>query len=440
VQAFYRDLLVRFFSEFPEIETLYVFGMDSGGEGCDSQSCPRCQGMSKFAQRDRLIRFLAEEGGKVRPNLRVLTTGWHWESMPAEFLERQAQLPAASGLYMAAEHDACQVERQNHDLLRRARTICRERGQFFIGYDDFHLGDDATHLWGIDIQDFPLGIGAKISRWHALEVDGVFDHWGTYSEMVPNNSVACREFFLNPLADPETVCRRLAYNQYGATAGEAAFHAWQTLERVQRILSNCTSWAPEQWPGWYGSKGDAPLPNYLRSLSTKMEGCRLSAKGALGFTYHGGNLADCLEAVGAGWRLAAPYFAEAVCHFDAAIAAADEAPVGYAFWWNGDAKPLSRREHLIRHKIYVEYFGLLGREIGLHFELHARFERLNRVAAAYLVEANDLLCENLDACRHIVVFIDKLLLDYPEAASLSCGQWRSEYARKIEQLQKWLFR
>ena len=52
------------------------------------------------------------------------------------------------------------------ELLRRARAICRERGQLFIGYDDFHLGDDATHLWGIDLQDFPLGVGAKMSRWH----------------------------------------------------------------------------------------------------------------------------------------------------------------------------------------------------------------------------------------------------------------------------------
>ena len=98
VQEFYRDLLQRFFKDFPEIETLYLFGMDSGGEGCDPGSCPRCRGMSKFEQRDRLIRFLCEEGGKSRPGLRVLTTGWHWESMPAEFLERQSKLPDASRL------------------------------------------------------------------------------------------------------------------------------------------------------------------------------------------------------------------------------------------------------------------------------------------------------------------------------------------------------
>jgi len=434
VQAFYRDLLERFFAEFPQVETLYLFGMDSGGEGCDPAACPRCQGLSKFEQRDRLIRFLIEEGSRVRAGLRVLTTGWHWESMPEEFLERQAGLPAASGLYMAAQSDGWQAERQNHDLLRRARAICRDRGQLFIGYDDFHLGDDATHLWGLDLQDFPLGIGAKIARWHEREVDGVFDHWGTYSEMVPSNSVACREFFLNPLADPETVCRGIAQNQYGPSAGNTAFRAWQAIERAHRILSNCTVWCPGQWPNWYGSRADAPLPEFLAAQSEGLDTGRLVAKEALGFTYNGGDLADCLEAVGTGWRLAAPHFAEAARLLGEAAGMAGDEPVGYAFWWNGAAAPLSRREHLERHRIYVEYMGLLGREIGLHFELHGMFERLSQDAEAYLATAGDLLREDRAACEAIVRFYERLLQERPAAGEVTGGRWHMDYRRKIEQL------
>ncbi len=433
VEEFYRDLLRRFFAEFPEIEMIYLFGMDSGGEGCDPASCPRCQGMSKFEQRDRLLRFLIDEGGKVRPGLRVLTTGWHWESMADEFLVRQARLPAASGLYMAAQSDGWQAERQNHDLLRRARAICRERGQLFIGYDDFHLGDDATFLWGLDLQDFPLGIGAKLARWHDLEADGVFDHWGTYNEAVPNNSVACREFFLNPLADPETVCRRIAQNQYGPAAGETAFGAWQAIERAHRILSNCTVWAPWQWPNWYGGKSNAPLPEFLAGQSAGMDASRLASKEALGFTYNGGGLAGCLEAVAVGWRVAAPHFAEAVRLLGEAAVVADDAPVGYAFWWNGAGAPPRRREHLARHRIYVEYLGLLGREIGLHFELHALFERLGRDPGAYLATAGDLLREDRAACEAIVAFCERLLHERPGAAAQS-AQWHTAYRRKIEQL------
>jgi hypothetical protein len=434
VQAFYRDLLARFFAEFPEVETVYLFGMDSGGEGCDPESCPRCHGMSKFEQRDRLIRFLCEEGAKVRPGLRVLTTGWHWESQPEEFIERQARLPAASGVYLAAESDGWQAERQNHAFLRRVRSVCRERGQLFIGYDDLHLGDDATHLWGLDLQDFPLGIGAKTARWHELHADGVFDHWGTYGEMLPSNSVACREFFLNHLAEPESVCLRIALNQYGPEAGAVAFRAWQAIEGAHRILSNCATWAPAQWPAWYAGRGRAVLPETFPNDSARDTGA-LVAKSALGFTYNGGDLTDCLEGVALGWRLAAPKYADAARLLRDAADAADDSRVGYAHWWNGTAKPLSKREHLTRHRIYAECLGLIGREIGLHFELRALLERCNRHAETYLAQARPLLAEDLTACRDIVAFIDKLVRDYPQAERMSVGRWRADYQRKIAQLE-----
>jgi hypothetical protein len=432
VQAFYRDVLHLFFEEFPEIGTIYLFGMDSGGEGCDPESCPRCRGMSKFEQRDRLIRFLIEQGGKARPGLRVLTTGWHWESKPGEFLERQARLPAQSGVYLAAESDGWQVERQNHAFLRRVRSVCRERGQLFIGYDDFHLGDDATHLWGFDLQDFPLGIGAKLARWHDLEADGVFDHWGAFHEMIPSNSMACREFFLNPLADPVAVCRRLALRQYGPVAGERAFSAWESIEQAHRILSNCATWAPRQWPNWYLQRSKPPLPDtFLEKPGHDAE--PLVAKEAVGFTFNGGTAADCLAAVSEGWRLAVPFLGTAVGRLTEAAAAADDEPVGYAFWWNGKAKAPGRREHLVRHKIYVEYLMLLGREIGLHFGLQARFEALGRNAKAYLAESREALAQDRDACLDIVAFIDRLLADYPDSPAQR--GWRDDYALKAKRIQ-----
>jgi len=189
VQEFYRDLLARFFADFPEIETLFLFGRDSGGEFCDPATCPRCRGLSHLAQRDRLVCFLVEEGRKVRPGLRVLTTGWGWDQDAAEFLRHQSALPAASGVYLAAQKDGWQCERQLHDFLFDVRRVCRERGQVFIGYDDFHWGDDSVHGLG-DIQDFPLGIGAKLRRWHTLGADGIFDHWGNSGEDLWSNSIA----------------------------------------------------------------------------------------------------------------------------------------------------------------------------------------------------------------------------------------------------------
>ena len=440
VQAFYRDLIERFFSKFPEVETLFLFGMDSGGACCDPEHCPRCRGLSRFEQRDRLIRFLIDEGNRVRPGLRVLTTGWHWERYPEEFLERQARLPAASGVFLAAECDGWQVERQNHDFLRSVRDVCRERGQLFIGYDNFHLGDDATHLWGIDIQDFPLGIGAKMARWHDLEVDGVFDHWGACNRMVPTNSIACREFFLDPQANPENVGRRLAIRQYGPKAGRLAFQAWKAIEEAHRILSDCCTWCPGQWPGWYAGKGEAPLPDFLSGQSEVLEATRLVPKPTVGFAYNEGTLADCLERVGNGWHLAVPHLAEACRQLDAALAVADpEVPVGYAFWWTGEAASPRRREHLARHKLYVEFMMTLGREIGIQFSLHAAFERLGRDANAYLANATPQLRDDLDACRAVVALIDGSMAGFPEMRKSPPARWRDAYLRKIRQLEERCF-
>ena len=84
--------------------------------------------------------------------------------------------------------------------------------------------------------------------------------------------------------------------------------------------------------------------------------------------------------------------------------------------------------------------GLLGHEIGLHFALHGRFERLGRDPNAYLAEARPLLQEDLDACRRIVTFIDTLVRDYPIVERLPARRWRDDYARKIAALEAGLRR
>ena len=78
--------------------------------------------------------------------------------------------------------------------------------------------------------------------------------------------------------------------------------------------------------------------------------------------------------------------------------------------------------------------GLLGREIGLHFELHALFERQGRDSRAYLATALDLLREDLAACEAIVAFCERLVQELPAAGKLGSGKWDSEYRRKIDQL------
>ncbi|MHB9035403.1 MAG: hypothetical protein ACYC64_01960 [Armatimonadota bacterium] len=403
VQEYYRDLVQRFFKDFSEVSTIFVFGLDSGGEFCDPQSCPRCKGMSKFEQRDRLIRFLIEEGRKVRPGLRVLTTNWGWEDDQTEFLERQAGLPSESGLFMAAELDGWQPERQCHDLLRRARDICRERGQLFIGYDDFHWGDDSVHNLN-DIQDYPLGIGAKLRRWHDLRVDGVFDHWGTWSQDISSNSIALRRFFINPLADSEAICKDIALKQFGSNAGPLVLKAWQSLEKAHAILSNNCTWPPSQWPMWYSGKEYAPTPE---EFAKKGVGLGLKPKQSGPVTYNPPSLSAQLQGVSDAWRLAYPHYAQAEDYMNKALAKADDKPLFYDYWWSGEGSP-SQKEHIRRQRIYLQSMGLIGREIGIHFGLQAIYEQSKDDPETYRREASALLTEDIQACKVVADYFELL--------------------------------
>ncbi|MFA6240821.1 MAG: hypothetical protein WC655_07835 [Candidatus Hydrogenedentales bacterium] len=426
IQEFYRDLLARFFADFPEIGTFFLFGLDADGEFCDPESCPRCKGMSKFDQRDRLIRFLIEEGQKVRPGLRVLTTGWGWSSNTEEFLARQKALPSSSGLFLAAETDGWQAERQSHELLWKARALCREKGQTFIGYDDLHWGDDTVHDIN-DIQDYPLGVGAKIRRWHELEVDGVFDHWGGFNHDVSSNSIACREFFLNPLADPEAVCRGIAERQFGRDAGAHVFEAWKALEQAHAVLSMACSWAPSQWPGWYGGREYAPTAEEFAKRG--LQGGE-PPRQATGFTYNDPGLANRLQSVADAWQLAYPHYIEASERMEQAIDKAMNEPLFYAFWWTGETKSPTRREHIRRQRLYIESMAFVGREIGAHFALNALFERVGRDAVAYKQQAHGLLLEDAKACRNAAAFFEKLKINGDDRRS--DRDWAVLYHAKAE--------
>lgn len=432
VQEYYRDLLNKFFTAYPEVSILFLFGLDSGGEFCDPTQCDRCKGISKFEQRDRLLRFLIDEGNKVRPGLRVLTTGWGWSNDTEQFLARQKALPEASGLYLAAEKDGWQAERQTHDLLWNARDVCRQRGQTFLGYDDFHWGDDTVHQLN-DIQDYTLGIGAKVRRWHELGVDGVFDHWGGFNRDISCNSIACREFFLNPLADPEVVCRAIAVRQFGETAGPSAFAAWQSLERAHAILSNACSWSPRQWPGWYA--GLECVPNPEGFAKPGLEGGE-PPRHAGAITYNPSDLADRLQRVGDSWRLAFPHYTDALQRMREAAEKADDAPVFYAFWWAGGGTSPNRREHLRRQSLYIESMALIGREIGIHFSLNALYERVKHDPAAYNEQAVALLREDVQACRDAADFLDRIKASGDDRTG--GRNWTSQYRAKADRIEKYL--
>lgn len=437
VQAYYREIIRKFRTDFPEVATWFVFGRDSGGEFCDPHTCPRCKGLSLFDQRDRFLRFLLEEGNAVRPGLDVLTTGWKWDHEPEAFLKSQRALPPRCGVYLAAEKDGWQAERQSHDFLRAVRSVTRERNQPLIGYDDFFWGDDTVHQLG-DIQDFPLGIAAKLRRWHELGVDGIFDHWGTAYSDLPSNAIALREFMLNPYADPVAITRDLAHAQFGPDAGEQVAIAWEALEQAHAILSTACTWSPAQWPGWYNGKNYVPTPDKLMEESIRLSegngrGEVLKPNGA--FPYNSGGLADLLDQVATAWELATPHYGRAITAMQNAWKTAKAYPLGYSYWWTGDPATPTQRDHLGRQMLYLVSMALTGREIGLHFALHALSERLDHDEDAFRAEAAQLLTDDQAACIDVAAFFERIAANKPNAP---WAKWPAIYRRKADGIAAYL--
>ncbi len=405
VKAFYRETIEKFFAEFPEFSIVFVFGLDSNGRFCDPKTCKRCKGISLYDQRNRFLTFLEEECNKAKPGVKILTTNWGWAHHVGEkeFIEKQGELPENVGVYLSAQYDAWQPERQVHDFMRDVKEVCRENGQLVIGYDNLHWGDDSVHNVG-DIQDYPLGIGAKIRRWHEFRADGVFDHWGTWPEDISSNSMACREFFINPLADPEEVAKGIADKQFGRQAGGKVFESWKALEKAHRILSNACIWAPGQWFNWYGGKNY--VPSY-EGFAKHGLGKGLFEKPANNYVYNEGDLKDQCVRVYEAWMDAYRYYEEALELMDEAYEMASDRKLFYSYWWDGDKESPTVKEHIRRQRLYIRSVGVTGRQIGLDFGLRAIWLDHYGKPAEYKKAAREMLMKDAKACEELKEFFEK---------------------------------
>ncbi len=77
----------------------------------------------------------------------------------------------------------------------------------------------------------------------------------------------------------------------------------------------------------------------------------------------------------------------------------------------------------------IVHQALAGREIGLHFALHALWERTGRDAATYRRQGEALLRADAEACHEAVVFFNAL--GKPR-------DWGRLYAAKVEAIAAYL--
>jgi hypothetical protein len=418
VQAFYEEIIHSFFADFPEISLFHYLTMDAEGEFCDPERCPRCRGMSRFAQRDRLARFLARALPAARPGVRILNTSFQWDRLEFgidQMLVRQAALPANVGLCMAATGDSASFERQSHDALREARAATHRAGQLFIGRDALHVFEDVLHELHHQV-DYPLGIFAKVRRWVELGADGLYDVRGRLSPAdLHANSLACRAALLNPQGDPVAFVRSLTRRWFGETAGQEVASAWEGLERAQGIVSNGYTFPSSsplsQYVGWHMGKTTVPLPtNPAFTPQPDMQKAPMHGElppcPASGWIYHEGDYGQRLQAVGQSLLDAAAV----LCDVEDRLAKAMQMPMPELLAdseaWLGGGAAVRTADYLQRHRMYIRGLRRFYAYMGPYFLLKSLYLQLDGDTAGYRCHGEGALRAYAQAARALADLLD----------------------------------
>ncbi len=417
VQAFYKELIYNFFTDFPEIECFHYLSLDAEGDFCDPEKCDRCRGMSKFDQRDRFSLFLSEVMEKARPGIQIFNSGFDWDRNGygmEQLLSRQLLFPPNVGLCMAASTDPATYERQSHDFLRKARRITWKASQAFIGRDAFHRFENCRLQYDHMIGGYSLGVVAKIKRWNDLKADGFYDIRGRfYPDDFYLNSLICREAILNPVMDVENVIGGIAERFWGREAKDDIMQGWRILDQADSIMSNGYAFpsasSPSQYFPWF-PKSSLPLPcdTWFVTLSDRVFN-GLPPCPALGYTYHDGDYINCLHTAGVSMFEASQLYMEASLNIENAVKKVtdQETPpecsvfMDYNYQWEPE-------KYLVSHGIYIKFMSYTSAVMGAYFILRSTYFRLDKDEAAYQQEAKDYLLKYADSIERLAEFLEMM--------------------------------
>jgi hypothetical protein len=297
----------------------------------------------------------------------VLTTTWGWQNKEG-FLQRQAELPSASGLFSTPDGEAWSFDRKMTDYLFDQRDLCRERGQLFLGYDILFWGDDLFFPPRDRLFEFPYGIAAKMRRWAWLQTDGVFDQWGTAAELLASNAFALREFYFDPFQSAGPVVARIAERQYG-DAAPAVLAAWREIEAAQQVQSGHTYYWHPLRHNWSAQLG---IPPTLEALSPDISYARGEPHKPAGPIDHApGDAYERAKRIGPALRRAIGHFENARVEFDRAIRELDLNRSSFYAGLVADVTPIAPVDQLRRQRQSVRLISEFSREIAHFYDAYA---------------------------------------------------------------------
>jgi len=234
VQDYYRDVIVRFIREYPDVAGIFTYGLDGPSWLCTPELCPRCRAklvdtdpsaFNPWETQADFITLMCETAHAERPDFKINFWG------PANFYD-----DAPRKMYERAQGYDCITTgeaAQDHDLFvpfpeKPAKPVadtleCAEkRGAGACVYFAFN------RLEAIQIgfpSPFTVADSLKIfKRWGFRRVMEVTGPTAALNQI---NALAMKKFESDTDADVESFLQELAEKQYGTEAGPLAYRCWE---------------------------------------------------------------------------------------------------------------------------------------------------------------------------------------------------------------------
>jgi len=253
VQEFYRDLMHRLLSDYPDLEGIFFFPGDNSAEICDD-TCPRCRetGLDAWGRMIRYVNGLYTALAESKPGFKFYFAVWNKdkpEDVPTIrlFLD---ELHPGIGICMSITDNTVHQRKSGPMTFNQPWVNWAVPGESFLqttkhaheqGRPIMVLGEiSQSEVWDPVCHNMPNPHKVLELLRNAEAVpgaDALMDFWGHRGPFVPHANLAVmRAYYDDPAAEPDLLLRRAAAEHYGLANHEdlveKALECWRQFDGV----------------------------------------------------------------------------------------------------------------------------------------------------------------------------------------------------------------
>jgi hypothetical protein len=263
VREYYRDLMKRLLSDYPEFEGLFFFPGDNGTEICD-HTCPRCRetGLDSWGLTIRYVNELYAALTEVKPDFKFYFAVWN-KNKPedAPIIQRFLDdLDPGIGLCMSLTDNYVDERKSGPMTFNQPWVNWAKPGDSFLrttaraneqGRDIMIMGEISQYeVWDPVCHNVPNPHKVLEFLKNVEGVGGanaIMDYWGHRAPFISHaNHAVMKAYYADPSAEPDKLLRQAAQAHYGIkTIGDELVH--KALDCWKQFDAAVDDWALVMW-------------------------------------------------------------------------------------------------------------------------------------------------------------------------------------------------